>query len=59
MAHITSTLGDAEVNIENMLNKHKENIAYNIIDVNKKIDTNIIRQLSALDDVIFVRDLCF
>ncbi len=59
VAHITTLLGNANINIENMINTHKNRIAYNIIDVDRNINEESLKQLSVLKDVLFVRHLPF
>ncbi len=59
VANISTLLGDAGINIENMINKNKDHIAYSIIDINKSMDEAMIAKLSAVDDVLFVRHLTF
>lgn len=59
VARISSTLGELGVNIETMLNKHKDEVAYNIIDMSKPLDEAAVKKISALENIIFVRQLVF
>ncbi|AEJ60424.1 D-isomer specific 2-hydroxyacid dehydrogenase NAD-binding protein [Spirochaeta thermophila DSM 6578] len=54
---ITGVLGSAHINISDMINKHKGNIAYNIIDVDGDIPSEATEQLSQIEGVIMVRVL--
>ncbi|MBN2634701.1 MAG: phosphoglycerate dehydrogenase [Prolixibacteraceae bacterium] len=56
VSQISKVLGDAGVNIDNMLNRKHENIAYNIIDVAQKdVDESIADNLKAIEGIIMVR----
>ncbi|MDA3928430.1 MAG: phosphoglycerate dehydrogenase [Prolixibacteraceae bacterium] len=56
VGQITTTLADADVNIANMLNRNREEIAYNIIDVyRKEVEVDIIQKLEAIDGIFMVR----
>ncbi|ADN01125.1 phosphoglycerate dehydrogenase [Spirochaeta thermophila] len=54
---ITGVLGSARINISDMINKHKGNIAYNIIDVDGEVPSDISEDLSQIEGVIMVRVL--
>ena len=45
------------MNIAAMVNQNKANVAYNIIDVENKIDDSIIEKIRAIDGVITVRTI--
>lgn len=45
----------SDVNISDMINKSKNDIAYTIINTDHKIDDTVIEKLEAVDDVISVR----
>ncbi|MEZ5106483.1 MAG: 3-phosphoglycerate dehydrogenase family protein [Draconibacterium sp.] len=56
VGQITSVLASGGINIDNMLNKKHNGIAYNIIDVTQKaIDESIKEKLQAIDGVFMVR----
>jgi len=56
VSQISKVLGDAGVNIDNMLNRKHEDIAYNIIDIAQKdVDDNIADKLKAIEGIIMVR----
>ncbi len=56
VGQITSVLASDGINIDNMLNKKHNGIAYNIIDVTQKsIETSLIEKLKAIDGIFMVR----
>lgn len=55
VGQISSALAAAGINIAEMVNKHRDEIAYNIIDTDSKLTNDIIAKISAIDGVIFVR----
>ena len=58
LSQITTILAQADINIDNMLNKNKGDIAYNIIDTNNELlSEEIISKLKAIDGVFMVRAL--
>jgi D-3-phosphoglycerate dehydrogenase len=54
---MTTILAENNLNILNMVNKSKGEIAYNVIDVDSEPSKNVIEGLSKLDGVITVRIL--
>lgn len=56
VSQISSVLAAEGINIDNMLNKKRDNIAYNIIDVaNDSIDESITTKLKSIEGVFMVR----
>ena len=55
LSHILNVLGDAEVNVVDLLNKSRGDIAYNLIDINASPTADLMRQLRAVSGVINVR----
>jgi D-3-phosphoglycerate dehydrogenase / 2-oxoglutarate reductase len=55
VSQISSLLAHEGLNIANMLNKNKAEIAYNIIDIDGNVPENIKELISAIDGVIMVR----
>ncbi len=53
--NITSVLAHNNINIKNMLNKSRGNIAYNIIDINGDADKSLIDKIKDIDEIIFAR----
>jgi len=50
-------LAAAGLNIHNMVNKSKGDMAYTLTDVDSAVSAEIIRQLSAIEGVLAVRYL--
>ena len=58
ISQITTILAQDGINIDNMLNKNKGDIAYNIIDTNAtEISVNIVEKLETIEGVFMVRAL--
>ncbi len=55
LGSITSILADAEINVLDMLNKSRGDIAYNLIDVANMPDEAVLSKLQAIEGVINVR----
>ena len=55
ISKIGITLGEAGINIENMVNKSKGDNAYTLVDVSGEINEAIVTRLSTIDDVYRVR----
>lgn len=56
VSQISKVLADDHVNIQHMLNKNRNEIAYNIIDVNNStVSESVEKDLEAIDGVIMVR----
>jgi D-3-phosphoglycerate dehydrogenase len=54
---ITHLLADHKINIADMINKSKGNIAYNIIDVEGDIKSDLVKKIKSIDGVVAVRVL--
>ena len=54
---ITTVLAANKLNIIDMVNKSRGDIAYNVIDLETKPPEKVLVELSALDDVISVREV--
>ena len=58
ISQITTILAQAGINIDNMLNKNRGDIAYNIIDINNEnLSETIVSQMNSVDGVFMVRVL--
>jgi D-3-phosphoglycerate dehydrogenase len=55
VGQITTTLAAAGINIADMINHHREEYAYNIIDTEQVIPQEILDRLAAVEGVIRVR----
>jgi D-3-phosphoglycerate dehydrogenase len=57
VGQISTCLGDAGLNIEDLLNKSIGNLAYTIVDVNEPVTDEIESRLRAIDGVLTLRNL--
>ena len=55
VGQISSALADKGLNIIDMLNKSRGDLAYTLIDIDKTADDSLIKELSAIDGVLSVR----
>jgi len=54
---ITHLLAKSKINITDMINRSKGNVAYNIIDVDSEINDDMVKKILAISGVIAVRVL--
>lgn len=57
LGHVTNILADADINVLDMLNKSRGDIAYNLIDTAETPSADVIAQLQGIEGVINVRVL--
>ncbi len=57
LGQISSLLADANLNIIDMVNKSKGDLAYTIVDVNDTVASDIVETLEAIEGVLSVRVL--
>ena len=55
LGQVMSVLADANINVIDMLNKSRDDIAYNLIDMAAEPDGRLLAQLGAIDSVIGAR----
>lgn len=55
ISSITALVGASGLNIDDMINKNKGDVAYNIIDVSGEVSDELVTKLKAVDGVIAVR----
>jgi len=55
VSQISSVLATESINIDNMLNKKRDNIAYNIIDITNSVDEAVVAKLKSIQGVFMVR----
>lgn len=55
---ILSLLADTNLNVADMLNKSRSDIAYNLIDVDAKPDVELLDRIRSVEGVINVRLIC-
>ncbi len=57
VGQVTRILADAEINILDLVNHHKDEVAYNIIDVDGDIDEKTLEAIRNIEGIIMVRHL--
>ena len=57
VGQISTTLADNGKNIQDMMNKHRDGIAYNIIDISGEADKDLINKLKEIEGVVMVRQI--
>lgn len=55
ISEITSLLADNSINIGDMLNKSKGDLAYNIIDIDGEVSQDVLDKLQEVDGIIFAK----
>lgn len=57
VGQITTILADANINIQDLINRHFEEIAYNIIDLDARVPAPSIEKIRSIDGVISLREI--
>jgi len=57
VGQITTILASANINITDLINHHRDEYAYNIIDIEQQIPESAIEQLRQVDGIIRVRTI--
>ncbi len=57
VGQISTTLAENGQNIQDMVNKHKDDIAYNIIDISSRADDALLQKLKEIEGVVMVRQI--
>jgi D-3-phosphoglycerate dehydrogenase len=57
VGQVTKILADAKINILDLVNHHKEDIAYNIIDVDGDLSKDTVNAIRDIEGIIMVRHL--
>jgi len=57
LARISHSMGERRINIHNMLNKSKGDVAYTLVDVDSPVPAEVLGALRAIDGVLTVRYL--
>ncbi|MFW5688454.1 MAG: phosphoglycerate dehydrogenase, partial [Spirochaetota bacterium] len=57
VGQITTILANHHINILDLLNRHRGDLAYNIIDIEGNVSSDAVDQLRKIDGVIFVRTI--
>ena len=57
VGQISTAMAKARLNIHNMLNKSKGEMAYTLVDVDSKVPAKVIEQIADIEGVLAVRYL--
>lgn len=57
LSSIVKLFSDLEINVENLINKSKKELAYTMIDIDRRVGDNMIDAIEQLDHIIRVRIL--
>ena len=57
VGQITTVLAAENINIADLLNRHLDDLAYNIIDIDSEISSKTLEKLRAIDGVLMVREI--
>jgi D-3-phosphoglycerate dehydrogenase / 2-oxoglutarate reductase len=57
VGQISTAMAEAKLNIHNMMNKSKKDIAYTLVDVDSKVSKKVIEQIAKIEGVLAVRYL--
>ena len=57
LGQISTALATAGINIHNMINKSRGEMAYTLVDTDSTVPHNLIAQIAAIPGVLMVRDL--
>lgn len=58
LGHVLSIFAEHNLNVTDMMNKSRENVAYNILDFSEKPSDAVIEAVKAVEHVISLRVLC-
>lgn len=57
VGQITAVMAEAGLNIHNMMNKSKRDVAYTLVDVDSEVPPQVIERIAAIEGVLAVRYL--
>lgn len=55
VGQVTTLLAKENINISDMINQHRDNLAYNIIDTDERVNSNILEKLKNIEGIIMAR----
>ena len=55
LGQISTTMAQAKLNIHNMMNKSKGDLAYTLVDVDSTISAAVVKKLASIEGVLSVR----
>jgi D-3-phosphoglycerate dehydrogenase len=57
LGQISTAMAEAKLNIHNMMNKSKKDVAYTLVDVDSKVPKKVVDQIARIEGVLAVRYL--
>jgi len=57
IAQISSALAENKINISEYFNKHRNEVAYNLIDTDSDISEDVVKKLKTIAGIISVRKI--
>jgi D-3-phosphoglycerate dehydrogenase len=57
VAQISSVISQEKINIIDLLNKSRENVAYNLIDINQPVSEKLLKNITAIKGVLRARGI--
>lgn len=57
LSSIVNLVSDLEINVENLINKSKKDLAYTMIDINQSVGENMVAAIQRMEPTIRVRVL--
>jgi D-3-phosphoglycerate dehydrogenase len=57
VGQMTALLAEEKINISDLINKHRDDVAYNIIDTDSKLSPELLNRIRKIDGVIMVREV--
>ena len=57
VGQITTLLARELINISDMINKHREELAYTVIDVDDRVGDETIQKISDIEGILMIRTL--
>ncbi|HVK55620.1 MAG TPA: 3-phosphoglycerate dehydrogenase, partial [Burkholderiales bacterium] len=57
LGQISTTMANAGLNIHNMVNKSRHQMAYTLVDVDSPVEQHVIDEIAAIEGVLSVRSI--
>jgi D-3-phosphoglycerate dehydrogenase len=57
LGQISTLLANENINISDMVNRHRDNLAYNIIDIEGDVPEDLIDRLKSIEGIVMVRKI--
>ena len=57
LGQVLSVLADKNINVVDMINKSRDEVAYNLIDIEKPLADDVLNKIASIDGIIAIRQL--